>query len=307
MDIFSPKGPHLNNELLLSKLDKFNISFLNEKKTLNSSKNTITTYIYILESFYKFIVESNSVNFLEDITKEVILTFLNKEPKASTNTRILRLAVLKSYFKYIDEQENLNGLFEIRFKKLTIKQEHKEVDALTEDEQQRLLALFSKHTNSFNKNRDALLIKILLHTGVRASELLDIKLEDASLIENNTVYKIRINGKGSKQRFVYIVRNTIEHELKFIREHTQDFIAVTNQSKRMSRIGLYNIISSKMKKALINKSGVHILRHTMARNLVSKNINLKTISDLLGHSDIVLTARTYAKSNEANKIQAILT
>ena len=136
---------------------------------------------------------------------------------------------------------------------------------------------------------------------------MDIKLEEISLIENNTVYKIRINGKGSKQRFVYIARDAIEHELNFIRGHTQDYIAITNKHKRMSRVGLYNVISNKMKKALINKSGVHILRHTMARNLVAKNINLKTISDLLGHSDIVLTARTYAKSNEANKIQAILT
>jgi site-specific recombinase XerD len=74
----------------------------------------------------------------------------------------------------------------------------------------------------------------------------------------------------------------------------------------MSRIGLYNMISNKMKKARIYKSGVHILRHTFARNLVSKNINLSTISELLGHADITLTARTYAKSDEASKIRAVL-
>ena len=65
------------------------------------------------------------------------------------------------------------------------------------------------------------------------------------------------------------------------------------------------MISNKMKKALINKSGVHILRHTFARTLVNKNINLVTISELLGHSDITITAKTYAKSNEWNKIEAI--
>ena len=296
----------MDNELLLSKLNKFIVSFLNEKKTLNSSKNTITTYIYVLESFYEFIVDSNVINTLEDINKEVILAFLNKEPKASTNTRILRLAVLKSYFKYVDEQEDLKSLFEIRFKKITIKQEHKEVDALSEDEQKRLLALFDKKSNSFNKTRDALLVKLLLYTGIRATECLNIKVQDLSLIENDTIYKIKIDGKGAKQRFVYISVDTIKHELHFISEFTKDYIAVTNQAKRMSRIGLHAVISNKMKKALINKSGVHILRHTMARTLVTKNINLKTISDILGHSDIVLTARTYARSNEENKIQAIL-
>ncbi len=297
----------MDNEQLLSKLAKCQVSFLNEKKTLNSSKNTISTYIYVLESFYEYIVDSN-LKMLEDINKEIILAFLNKEPKSSTNTKILRLAVLKSYFKYIDEQEDLNSLFEIRFKKLTIKAEHKEVDALSDDEQKRLLALFDKKSNSFNKTRDALLVKILLFTGIRATELLNILLEqDISLIENNTVYKIKINGKGAKQRFVYISADNISYELNYMREHTTNYIAITNKAKRMSRVGLYRVISNKMKKALINKSGVHILRHTMARNLVSKNINLKTVSELLGHQDIVLTAKTYARSNEENKIQAILT
>jgi len=154
-------------------LDKYQIIFLNEKKTLNSSKNTISTYLYVLESFYEFIIDSNVIN-LEDINKAVILAFLNKEPKASTNTKILRLAVLKSFFKFIDEAEQLNNLFEMRFKKLTIKQEHKEVDALSDDEQKRLLALFDKKSNSFNKTRDALLVKLLLFTGIRATELLNI-------------------------------------------------------------------------------------------------------------------------------------
>jgi len=295
----------LDNELLLSKLDKYKISFLNEKKTLNSSKNTITTYIYVLESFYEFIVDSNVKN-LEDITKEIILSFLNKEPKSSSNTKILRLAVLKSFFKFIDEAEQLNNLFEMRFKKLTIKQEHKEVDALSQGEQKRLLALFDKKTSSFNKTRDALLVKLLLFTGIRATECLDIRLSDITLIESDTVFKIKIEGKGLKQRFVYISADKINYELNFMREKTNSYIAITNQSKRMSRVGLYNVISNKMKKALIDKSGVHILRHTMARNLVSKNINLKTVSELLGHQDIVLTAKTYARSNEESKIQAIL-
>ncbi len=84
------------------------------------------------------------------------------------------------------------------------------------------------------------------------------------------------------------------------------FVTKTNKQKPMSRVGLYNVISNKMKKANINKKGVHILRHTFARRLVAKNINLVTIFELLGHADITLTARTYAKSNEGNKIKAVL-
>jgi len=280
--------------------------FINEKKSLNSSNNTISTYLYILESFYEYIVESDTINELDDISKEVVLDFINKDSDAANSSRILYLAVIKSYLAFLDEKEDLKGLFELRLKKLTIKKESVEVDALDEYEVDKLLSLFDKKMKSFNKNRDSLLIKLILFTGIRASECLGIKLKDFSLIEDGSVYRIKISGKGSKERFVYIAVERINNELTFLQDYIVDYIAITNQKKRMSRVGLYSVISNKMKKAGINKKGVHILRHTFARRLVAKNINLVTISELLGHADITLTAKTYAKSNEGNKIRAVL-
>lgn len=296
----------MSNELLLTKIDKYSKMFINEKKVLNSSINTIKIYSYILESFYEYIIVLDTLISLEDINKEIILSFLNKEGTSSINTKVLRLAVLKSFFIYIDEQEQFKGLFELRFKKLTMKKEDKEVEALNESEVQRLLELFKKSSRSFNKNRDALLIKLILFTGIRASECLNIRMQDLSLMREEGVYKIKVLGKGNKERYVYITVDKIQKELDFLKTYIVDSIAVTNQSKAMSRVGLYSVISNKMKKALINKKGVHILRHTFARNLVAKNINLSTISELLGHADITLTARTYAKSDEGSKIRAVL-
>ena len=189
-----------------------------------------------------------------------------------------------------------------------------ESEALTPDEVKRLLALFEKKTNSFNKNRDALLIKLILFTGVRASECLDLTLNDFTQInvtqddKDIAVYKIRVQGKGNKERYVYIAKDKINRELSYLVENNYitNYIAITNKNKRMSRVGLYNVISNKMKKALINKKGVHILRHTFARDLVAKNINLQTISELLGHASIVLTAKTYARSDESSKVRAVL-
>lgn len=296
----------MSNELLLSKIDDYSKMYLNEKKVLNCSINTINTYSYILESFYEYLLENNLITSLKDISKEIILSFLNKDTFSSINTKVLRLAVIKSFFVYIDEREELKGLFELRFKKLTVKKEDKEVEALSESEVERLLELFKKPSRSFNKNRDALLIKLILFTGIRASESLNIRMSDLSLLEEEGVYKIKILGKGNKQRYVYIAVDKIQRELDFLKEHIVDYLAITNQAKRMNRVGLYSVISNKMKKALISKKGVHILRHTFARKLVAKNINLSTISELLGHADITLTARTYAKSDEGSKIRAVL-
>ena len=296
----------MSNESLLTKLDKYNNLFINEKRSLNSSNNTITTYSYILNSFYEFIADENELYELKDITKEILLKYINKNKDSANSTKILYLAVIKSYFSFIDEKEGLNDLFTLRLKRVTIKKESVEVDALDDSEVDKLLFLINKRSSSFNKNRDALLIKLILYTGIRASECLDIKLSDFSYIEDNSVYKIKIFGKGSKERFVYIAADKIDKELEYLKNYIVDYIGITNQKKRMSRVGLYSVLSNKMRKAGINKKGVHILRHTFARRLVAKNINLVTISELLGHADITLTAKTYAKSDEGSKVRAVL-
>jgi len=288
--------------------------FINEKKVLNCSNNTIITYLNVLNNFYEFILEYDSLESITAINKDILLSFLNKDKNIATSTKSSRLRVMKSFFTFIDEHELLEGRFALRFKKLTIKQEYKESEALTPGEVKRLLALFEKKTKSFNKNRDALLIKLILFTGIRASECLDLTLNDFTQMnvsqndEDIEVYKIRVQGKGNKERYVYITKDKIDREFAYLIEHNYitNYIAITNQNNRMSRIGLYNIISNKMKKALINKKGVHILRHTFARDLVSKNINLQTISELLGHASIVLTAKTYARSDEGSKVRAVL-
>ena len=304
----------MNNELLLSQFEKYKDMFINEKKVLNCSNNTIITYLNVLNNFYEFILEYDSLENITDINKDILLSFLNKDKNIASSTKSSRLRVMKSFFTFIDEHELLEGRFALRFKKLTIKQEYKESEALTPGEVKRLLVLFEKKTNSFNKNRDALLIKLILFTGIRASECLDLTLNDFTQMnvsqndEDIEVYKIRVQGKGNKERYVYITKDKIDREFAYLIEHNYitNYIAITNQNNRMSRIGLYNIISNKMKKALINKKGVHILRHTFARDLVSKNINLQTISELLGHASIVLTAKTYARSDEGSKVRAVL-
>jgi len=296
----------MSNETLLTKIDNYSKMYINEKISLNMANNTILVYERVLESFYEFIIEEETIIEINDISKEIVLKFINKDNKSASSSKILYLSVLKAFFSFIDDQEDMKGLFEIKFKKLTLKKESVEVDALDENEVEKLLALINKKTKSFNKMRDSLLIKLILFTGIRASECLAIQLSDFSTIEDDSVYKIKIQGKGSKERYVYIQVSLIQKELDFLESYITNYIAITNQNKRMSRVGLYSVISNKMKKALINKKGIHILRHTFARRLVAKNINLVTISELLGHADITLTAKTYAKSDEGSKVRAIL-
>ena len=289
-------------ESLLFKLDKWINKYITEKKSLNYSNNTIITYNTILESFYEYMIKYEDEIRFEDISKDILLEYININKKLSNSSKHLRLTILKSFFKYIGNIEH-NIDFESRFSKLTIKKETKEIESLLPEEVERLLALFDKSSNSFNFIRDKLIVYILLFSGIRANELLNLKFSDIVEVEDG-IYRLLIKGKGDKQRYEYIKKEKIFKELEYMKQFNTDFIAISNRKNLMTRVGLYNIVTSKLKKANIDKKGVHILRHTFAKILVANNVNLSTIKDLLGHENIS-TTMIYAKSNEENKIAAI--
>ena len=115
-------------------------------------------------------------------------------------------------------------------------------------------------------------------------------------------------GQRELNRIIVESNNMIrETEVKYkgyLKQFAISCVIFTNKFNLLDRVGLYRVVSNKMKKANINKKGIHILRHTFAKNLVAKNINLSTIKDLLGHEDIA-TTMIYAKTNEENKIMAV--
>ncbi len=284
---------------LTSKLEYYVNMYIKEKKQQNYSINTINSYLYTLNDFNEFMLGYEEEISFTQINKDIVLEYINDNKKSSNSTKDLKLRILKSFFKYIDESDSSYN-FLIQFSRLKIKVEKKEHISLDENEEQRLLNLFTK-TKSFNSIRDKLLITILLNTGIRASELLNIQFNDIVLDIEDNVSRILIKGKGSKQRYVYIQTQKIKNEIEYLKQYNINYIAFTNKLNTLDRVGLYRIINTKMKKANINKQGIHILRHTYAKNLVSKNVNLSTIKDILGHENIS-TTMIYARSNESNKM-----
>jgi integrase/recombinase XerD len=149
------------------------------------------------------------------------------------------------------------------------------------------------------------MIKILLYGGLRASELLGLKFDDVEYLQKHEVYKIKVLGKGNKERYTYIDSYKIQKEIIFLLSKKKDYVAETKPGKVMDRKNLWSMVLSFYQKSGVDKKrGVHILRHTFAQSLVEGNVNLSTIQDLLGHANIQ-TTMIYARTNEKNKIEAI--
>jgi integrase/recombinase XerD len=303
---------------ILEILNKFRSLYLDGKNANNLSKHTIYNINLVLDRFYDYVAdeisEENELS-LHDMSKYFLSNYLNKltEDGISKNTQKLYVIIIKNFFKFIAEYDVKNfGFLNDKFNGIKIKTAQKEKAGLSLVEQQRLITYLKILDNnpSYLSQRNSLLIKILLYTGLRISELINIKWTDVSKTEDKKhgdIYSILVKGKGNKERFAYILATEIQNNIDYLEKNKNKngYLFVTTHGNICNRTRLYIVIKKILHDAGITKAGLHIFRHTFARNMVDKDVNLATIKDLLGHSNIAITAQFYAKSNENAKRNAL--
>ena len=133
-------------------------------------------------------------------------------------------------------------------------------------------------------------------------------MKDFELNAEHEVYALLVRGKGGKERHVYVPYSIVAEEIDTLTEAKgRDWSVCSTRTGRLINLtNMYQIVTGIYKRGGIEKKGLHILRHTMARRHVSAGTNLETIRDLLGHSNISITATFYAKTNEENKMAAVM-
>jgi len=300
--------------------------YINDKKAHRFSTNTISMYKKSILEFCEYCnlleVDKEDLNnlttplLLQDIKREILIDFLNSLENRSfaKNTINIYIRALKSFFKFIslnndDSIDIYNNISNIKESKV---QKVKESFTASQKELLRshLIAKLNT-TKSFLKYRNALLLTTLLYTGLRISELINLKIDDIT-IENEELYKLDILGKGDKNRTIYLNKTLFAPyfaKLNIFKQNlniNSKLLFTAQNGNILSYENIFRINKNLLKKLKINnRSGLHIYRHTYARDLVSKNINLETIKELLGHSDISITSRYYAKTNEENKKRVV--
>ncbi|MFN8770678.1 MAG: tyrosine-type recombinase/integrase [Neisseriaceae bacterium] len=303
---------------ILQILDKYSNLYIENKISSNLSKNTVYQTKTILERFYEFVADEyaeNDILTISDINKYFLSNYLNKltKSKLSKSSQKLHLTVIKNFLFFLaDSDIKTYGHLKTNINGIKIKTEQKEKESFTQNEQSLLLNYLSKldQTNKFLAQRNSLLVKILMYTGIRISELINLKWSDISEYNDKNhslIYTILIKGKGNKERYTYISYDIIAKNVEFLLEKSpgNEYVFMTTHGNLCNRSILYKEVGHLLSKAGISKTGLHIFRHTFARTLVDKDVNLSTIKDLLGHSNITITAQFYAKTNENAKRNAL--
>lgn len=267
----------MNKELLYKYKDYL-------KYELNYSDNTIKEYFLHLEK-YKRYIDSNNINF-KSINKDDIIKFLKylDNNKLSNKTISNILSSLRTFYGYLcDEKIVSNNIF----KRISNPKIEKKLPNFLSEEQMRDI-LDSIDTTNILGIRNKMIVEILYATGIRLSELINIKLEDINYNDKT----IRIMGKGSKERIVLFGSHALDAISNYLEYRNKDnnYLIQNNKGNKISCKGLEKIIDKIALESSIT-FGVtpHTFRHTFATHLLNNGADIRSVQELLGHSSLNTT------------------
>ena len=258
-------------------------SILDQK---NYSIKTFENYNRDLSKFFRFLKEYK-INDIKKITKETIRLYFLKQKNNNISNRTLGryYSSLNSFFIYSIEHEYIdsNPLKFIDYPKYT-----KKIPEYIYDSQLEKLLNEKTSENIEIELRNKLIIYLLLDTGVRVSELVNIKVSDIDIEERI----IRVLGKGSKERFVFFTSKTKELLVSYLSKRKEKALVnnllINYKGEKLTERSVQKII-----KLVGEKIGLdihpHLLRHTFATDLLNKGADIRMIQELLGHENLDTT------------------
>lgn len=255
------------------------------------SDNSIKSYDYDLILFKKFLIANKINDTPLNCKPETIKNYLYKsfsDKKSISQAR--SISAIKSFFNYL--------IFEGYIKDSPIsniespKQEKKLPKVLTEEEIKKLINSIDLNHDFGQRNKT--IIEILYGTGIRVSELINLKLSNIFFKENI----IKVIGKGNKERFVPL-GEIASNEMKIyinnrnrlkIDSKSSDILFLNRYGRGLTRSMIFKIISDASKRVGLDKKiSPHTLRHSFATHLIKNGADLRTIQMILGHESITTT------------------
>lgn len=273
------------------------------KEARNIGLVGINTYFNPLLKLYNFSLNLGLAS-MKEFDEELLSDFLASETSSlSDATKKNHRIALLAFFSYIDKQnETSDGnsyLFKIELKNwqgLSGKSGSKLPSFMNEDEVNRFLNAIDSFDFSENlAYRNRLILKIIIYTGIRVSEMLNLKIKD--IFKEDDIYMLQIRGKGNKPRVVMIKCNIIENDLQnWLKQRVcnSDILVCNQKGDRLTQAYVSRIVENILISAGIRKekNGAHMLRHSFATLLYSKHKDLILVQEALGHADIN-TSRIY--------------
>lgn len=265
------------------------IDFLRNEK--RCSENTILAYQNDLVQFSEFLEEQYSIKLEEEeIFSDHIRSWMVFMVDSGISSRTInrKMTTLKSYFKFLLQKKivNANPTYKIR----SLKNHRKLPQFVSEKE---MFQLFDSYfvEDSYECSRDRIILELFYATGVRLSELINLKFRDIDYSKG----VMKVLGKRNKERFVPLYTDLLQRlsALQMLNQElvsNVDFVFLTKKGTKIYSRLVYRIVNTYLSQASNSeKRSPHVLRHTFATHLLNNGAELNTIKELLGHTSLAAT------------------
>ena len=256
------------------------------------TKNTIDNYELDLLLFLRYLNDNkfNDFNNLKENNIVSYLKYLSEDKNLNSRSVERHLTTLRNFFKYLFKMKFIAKDIMINIDNLKLQKNLPNV--LSINEVNELLDI--KLENPFNYRTKAML-ELMYGSGLRVSELVNLTLYSIDLY-NNTIL---IEGKGRKERIVPLGEVAKEYLELYLEQRSSlvkkkngltDKLFLNNHGKPITRNGFNFLLNNILKeKGIDKKITPHTLRHSFATHMLNNGADLRSIQELLGHSDIVTT------------------
>lgn len=272
------------------------VSYLIKEK--NASQSTVSSYQRDLKKL-EYYLNEHEIGCTEQITSDSLndyLTHLNDQGM-SMATISRNVASFKAYFHYLYRHKQLDTDPTADIKAPHIDRKMPEI--LTEEE---VMCLLDQPSRDTPKGlRDRAMLELLYATGLRVSELINMKLCDVNMVRNYII--CRDSDKERLIPFGFGARTAMETYIsqgrnELLKGEESAYLFVNCSGGVMSRQGFWKLIKQYARKAGIYKEITpHTLRHSFGAHLLQNGTDLKTVQEMMGHSDIS-TTQLYANMNQ---------
>jgi len=256
-----------------------------------ASPMTIAAYNSDIQPFIKYLQRKGILDIKEIPTTLLRQYFIEIQQVNvyKTNTVCRKINMMRSFFCYCQEQEYIisNPMRKIRAPKRA-----KPIPIyLTDEESKRFIDTPTKDKQDWIRKRNKAIIDMLFYTGVRKSELLNLKREDLNMDEWQVMVR---RGKGKKDRLIPLnapLINSLTEYLKVKPGNNQALFVSANYSRQLGKNCFYKLFRQHLKNARINRPEItiHKIRHTFATMILKGSKDLVAVQELLGHTDLSTT------------------
>jgi integrase/recombinase XerC len=262
--------------------EKFLHYLLHEKRY---SRHTIKSYETDLQQFMLFLTDEFQVSSVKKVNFQLvrswIATLLNNNISARSVNR--KITTLKTYFRFLMNEDVIKAS---PMQKIIGPKTPKKLAVFVEEIKMEELFNKVEFGEGDVAERDRLILELFYFTGIRLSELVNLKKSDVDF-SNST---IRVLGKRNKERLIPIT-SCIVHKIKTINNSNKSvFLFVSKKGTQISAKQVYRIVNKYLGMVTsLDKKSPHILRHTFATHMLNNGADINAVKELLGHANLSAT------------------